>query len=90
MYIEYKGSLIADITLCIIIHIKKYYILPMIAKSGLFKWPKTICILTRVSFRKMDKGGGQNNTSRKFRGAKGLCVTARPLGWSGGMSSENF
>ena len=27
----------------------------------------------------MDKGG-QNNTLGKFRGAKGLCVTACPLG----------
>ena len=42
------------------------------------------CIV-KFSFRKKDKGGGQNNTYRKFREVKELCATARPLGESGGM-----
>ena len=44
----------------------------------------------RVSFRKMDKGRGQNNTLRKFSGVKGLCATARPLVVSGNMSPRKF
>ena len=43
-----------------------------------------------VSFRKMDKGG-QNNTLRRFGGAKGLCVAAHPVGGCGGHAPpENF
>ena len=42
-----------------------------------------------VSFRKIYKGG-QNDTQRKFGGAKGLCAAGHPLGGSGGMPPQEI
>jgi len=50
------------------------------------------CRLVRLVFH-LEKytRGGQNDTYRKFWGAKELCMVAHPLGGSGGMPPQkNF